>query len=364
MITSKEKGNRLVYGLFRSAVIGGLCAAAAVIPQSAFAARTAPAVTFTKLKLINGWANVGFGMSTAQVADVSGIVQFKGTIKTSGNNDEPFVLPSAFRPATQVFVAVNLSGPNNGRLQIEPNGVVHVEAEGGTFSHAQAGTSLDGASFAKSGSGFTALKLINGWTNAPFATSKAQVRVISGIEHLKGAVATSGSSNEPFVLPPGFRPTATAYLPVDLCGANHGRLVIKPSGQTLVYAEGGTFANATCFTSLDGATFALSGRSFSPLTLRNGWHGYGSGTANPAARVISGIVHLRGAISTSGSSNEPFVLPQAFRPAATIQIQVDLCNANDGNLTIERSGAVFVNAEIRYSDLQCFTSLDGVSFAR
>jgi hypothetical protein len=364
MFAPEGNDKRRLHGLFRNAAIGGLCAVAVMIPQSAFAARTAPALTFTQLKLINGWHNVGFGAPTAKVAEISGIVQFKGWIKTSGSNDEPFVLPPAFRPATQVFVPVNLSGPNNGRLLIEPSGVVHVQAEGGTFSHAQAGTMLDGASFAKSASGFTALKLINGWTNGPFSTSKAEARVISGIVHFKGAIKTSGNNPVPFVLPPAFRPDTTVYLPVDLCGANHGRLIIGRSGKASVAAEGGTFSNAKCFTSLDGASFARSGHSFTALTPQNGWHNYGFGTARPAARVISGVVHVRGAIATSGTNNEPFVLPPGFRPAATIQIQVDLCNANDGDLTIERNGAVFVNAEIRFSDLQCFTSLDGVAFAR
>jgi hypothetical protein len=59
-----------------------------------------------------------------------------------------------------------------------------------------------------------------------------------------------------------------------------------------VQAEGGTFSNASCFTSLDGAWFATSGSSFTLLTLQNGWASYGNGTAGPAVRKISGIVHL------------------------------------------------------------------------
>jgi hypothetical protein len=43
---------------------------------------------------------------------------------------------------------------------------------------------------------------------------------------------------------------------VDLCGATNGRLFIQHSGVVTVEAEGGTFSNARCFTSLDGASFA------------------------------------------------------------------------------------------------------------
>jgi hypothetical protein len=60
----------------------------------------------------------------------------------------PFTLPAAFRPASVVFVPVDLCTASNGRLQIEPSGVVTAEAEGGAFSNAACFTSLDGVSFA------------------------------------------------------------------------------------------------------------------------------------------------------------------------------------------------------------------------
>jgi hypothetical protein len=57
------------------------------------------------------------------------------------------------------------------------------------------------------------------------------------------------------VLPPQFRPTTNVYVPVDLCDATNGRLEIQQAGDVLVQAEGGTFSDAQCFTSLDGASF-------------------------------------------------------------------------------------------------------------
>ena len=79
---------------------------------------------------------------------ISGIVRFKGAIATTGTNPVPFTLPAAFRPASVVFVQVDLCNATNGRLQIEPAGVVTVQAEGGAFSNAACFTSLDGVSFA------------------------------------------------------------------------------------------------------------------------------------------------------------------------------------------------------------------------
>jgi hypothetical protein len=75
-------------------------------------------------------------------------VHLKGAITTTGTSPVPFILPAAFRPASVVFVPVDLCDAANGRLQIEPTGVVTVEAEGGAFSNATCFTSLGGAWFA------------------------------------------------------------------------------------------------------------------------------------------------------------------------------------------------------------------------
>jgi len=155
-----------------------------------------------------------------------------------------------------VFVPVDLCNATNGRLQIEPTGVVTVQAEGGAFSNAACFTSLDGVSFAKSAGLFTPLTLQNGWFNSPFGTSAPAVRTISGIVHLKGAIATSGTNPVPFTLPAGFRPVSVVFVQVDLCTATNGRLQIEPTGVITVEAEGGAFGNAACFTSLDGVSFA------------------------------------------------------------------------------------------------------------
>jgi len=232
-------------------------------------AGAAQAITLTPLTLKNGWTNAPFGTSNAAVTNVSGIVHFKGAIATSGTNAVPFTLPKAFRPATNVFIPVDLCNATNGRLDIAPSGVVSVQAEGNNFSNAQCFTSLDGAQFAKAATSFTSLTLKNGWTNAPFATSNAAVRNINGVIYFKGAIATSGTNAVPFTLPKAFRPATAVYVKVDLCNATNGRLFIAPNGVVTVQAEGDNFSNAQCFTSLDGASFAKSAQFFTNLTLKN-----------------------------------------------------------------------------------------------
>jgi len=319
----------------------------------------ASAAVFQGLTLQNGWANYGDGTASAGVSLRSGIVTLKGAIATAGTNPAAFTLPAADRPATTVYVPVDLCDATNGRLEISPSGVATVEAEGGTFSNAQCFTSLEGVSFAKSSTSFTALSLQNGWTNGPFGTSNAAARKIVGIVHLEGAVA-SGTTGVITTLPAGLRPATTVYVQVDLCGAANGRLEISPSGVVSVQAEN-NFSDAQCFTSLDGVSFAASASGFTTLSLQNGWTNAPFSTSNAAAEDIAGIVHLKGAVA-SGTTDVITTLPAALRPANTVYIPVDLCNATNGRLIIAPTGTVSVEAESSFSDAQCFTSLDGASF--
>src|SRR5581483_9754369 len=290
-------------------------------------------------------------------AVVSGIVTLRGAIATSGTNPMPFTLPAAARPATDVYVPVDLCNATNGRLDITPSGTVTVEPEG-EFSNAQCFTSLDGGSFARSDTSYTALTLQNGWTNAPFSTSNAAARAIGGVVHLKGAIATTGTSPIAFTLPAQFRPASDVYVPVDLCDATNGRLHILPGGEVEVQAEGGTFSNAQCFTSLDGASYVLAGTP-TPLTLQNGWSNGSFSTRNAAVYDADGVVHLEGGID-SGTPSTLFTLPAQFRPATSVYVKVDLCNSTNGRLFIQANGTVTVNEENgTFANAQCFVSLDG-----
>jgi hypothetical protein len=209
--------------------------------------------------------------------------------------------------------------------------------------------------------GPTGLTLLNGWYNAPFSTSNAEVEVVNGIVHFKGAIASIGTNDEAFVLPKAFRPSSYVYVPIDLKLVQNGRLIIYPTGEVRVSAEN-SLTYAEGFTSLDGASFPLNGSGFKSLTLLNGWQDYGDGVAKAEVKNINGIVHLRGAIATAGTKAEPFVLPTGFRPANEVYVAVDLCDGHDGRLIIAPNGTVTVEAEGAWSDAQCFTSLDGAWF--
>jgi CubicO group peptidase (beta-lactamase class C family) len=316
--------------------------------------------SFLPLTLVNGWINAPFVTNNAGVAVVAGKVYLRGAINTTGTNAVPFTLPDGFRPNADVYVPINLCDASKGRLYIQPNGTTTVQVEGGTWANAQCFTSLDGASFATSASGTTALALQNGWINAPFGTRNAAVININGVIHLQGAIG-SGTTNAPFTIPSGFRPSTDVYVPVDLCNATKGRLLIQPSGAVFINTFG-AFGDAQCFLSLEGASYALTSSGTTALTLQNGWVNAPFGTRNAAVRISSGIVGFQGAIST-GSNAPAFTLPGAFRPAKDVYVPVDLCNAQKGRILIQPSGSVSVQTIAGgFSAAQCFTSLEGASF--
>jgi hypothetical protein len=349
-------------GKIRRLVLGALGVGVMIPPMLVTLAPGAGAATFKGLTLQNGWTGAPFSTRQPGVSLVSGIVTFKGAISTAGTNPVAFTLPTAYRPATDVYVPVDTCGATNGRLHITPAGVADVETEG-AFSNAQCFTSLDGVSYAPSATGFTALTLQNGWTNAPFSTSNAAAEVVAGVVHLKGAIATSGTNAVPFTLPAGFRPATDVYVPLDLCNSANGRLHIIPSGVAAVETAG-SFSNAQCFTSLDGASFASSTAGLTSLTLQNGWTNAPFSTSNAAAEDIGGIVHLKGAIATTATNPVAFTLPAQFRPSTDTYVKVDLCGANNGRLLVQKDGTVTVQAEgSNFANAQCFTSLDGASFA-
>jgi hypothetical protein len=328
----------------------------------------------TPLTLVNGWTSAPYGTQTAGVKQLNdGIVTFTGAISApTGSNPIAFTLPANDRPATNVYVPVDMCSATKGRLFIQPSGVVTVQSEG-AFTNATCFTSLDGATFALPTSN-TALTPQNGWQGAPYGTGTPGVQLEAyqwGFNgptqtsvHFTGAIS-GGSTTVAFNLPPAFRPSTTRYVPVDMCGATNGRIIVEPNGNVSVQAES-SFANAQCFTSLDGAWFTLNPSPVvAPLALQNGWTAYGFGTAAPTYdQVSASTVIFTGAISApTGSNPVAFTLPSGLAPSRAVYVSIDLCSATKGRLYIQPNGVVTVQSEGAFTNATCFTSLDGVSYS-
>jgi hypothetical protein len=141
--------------------------------------------------------------------------------------------------------------------------------------------------------GWTSLTLQNGWTTSPFGTSAAAVRTISGIVHLKGAIATSGTNPVPFTLPAGFRPADAVFVPVDLCNATNGRLQIEPTGVVTVQAEGGRSATPPASPHSTGSRSRPDATSGEGRSV-DGRHIPRAGTQNSVTVECTPITQLRG----------------------------------------------------------------------
>jgi hypothetical protein len=108
---------------------------------------------------------------------------------------------------------------------------------------------------------------------------------------------------------------------------------------------------------------AAAALTFTPLVLVNGWVGGGFSTAQPSVTNTGGIVHFKGTIE-NGTAPQAFTLPAGFRPSHVVYVAVDMCNATNGRLIINPNGVTSVQAEASFSNAQCFTSLEGASFAQ
>jgi hypothetical protein len=318
---------------------------------------------FTSLTLQNGWT--AYGGYTPSASNDGGIVQLRGAVTTTGTSISPFTLPAAFRPSAAVYVQTDLFNAAAGRVIVFPNGVVTVEDAGTGTTNASKFTSLDGVSFATTATGFTALTLQNGWTNAPFSTRNAAVKNDGGLIRFQGAIAApSGSSPMPFVLPAAFRPATDTFVQADLCDGNKGELVLHADGTLAVFAYNLDPSLPTCFTSLEGVTFAASASGYTAATLQNGWVNAVFSTRNVAYKSDGGIVRFEGAVG-NGTAATIFTLPADLRPPRTMYVNINLCGGRQGRLDVFTDGRVSVEVPSTgaFTDATCFTSLEGASFA-
>lgn len=330
----------------------------ALIAYFLSAAQAQAVAIFSNITFQNGWASPPGDTRFPGVSIIDNIVHMKGAL-AGGAQALAFQLPPGFRPIENVHVRVDLCNGVAGQLLITPAGFGYVQTP--SFASAQCRVSLENVAFARSATDFTALTLLNGWTGAALGGPPAGVRALGGIVHLRGAV-TGGAAAAITTLPVALRPINNVYIPVTLCNASRGRLFVQPSGVVSIISADGQLATAQCMTSLDGASFALPGSGFEAVTLENGWAGGASSTDQPGVLDVGGVLHFRGAVS-GGSAARIFTLPARLRPVAEIFVPVDLCNGGSGSLRIGPNGAVGINATGPFSNAQCFTSLESVSFA-
>jgi len=319
------------------------------------------ATEYTQLPLQGGWMPSGFGGGPAAAALVDGVVHLKGAIQTGSTEELAFRLPAGMRPPAEVYVLADLRNAAVGRLVIEPSGEVYVQSFQ-NFSSATSFTSLDGISFIADPSGVTALQPSNSWVGSANGAGSAGAKLVGNRVYLKGGISTTGTNMTAFNLPAAFRPSADIFVTTTQLGGTPGTLQIKADGNVVVQTSG-VANDARTFTSLDGVSFAIG--TINPnLTMQNGWTA-ASGSRNLAAGRIGELITLTGSIATTGTGNPAFTLPADSVPSRDLWVSINVCNARHGRLSISSSGVVSVTpgSGVPFSDAQCRTSLEGVTFA-
>lgn len=207
----------------------------------------------------------------------------------------------------------------------------------------------------------------NGWARYSSTNGFSYARV-NGTVHFRGGLWTAGTNMVPASLSGTANAPAELYIPTNLCGGARGRVHFIPhslgfgSNVQIERGPGVPLSAAQCFTSLDGVSFSADPFDIESLSLIYGWTN--APNMRPAAVRLSGnIVHLEGAIA-GGTSSGLFVLPPSYRPDDNVFVPVDLCNGTNGRLLITSGGGVHIQTQGPFSDAQCLTSLEGVSFAK
>lgn len=121
---------------------------------------------------------------------------------------------------------------------------------------------------------------------------------------------------------------------------------------------------AALATVLAASTASAAPLSFQTLSLINNWKTYSPDVRAPKVAIDQdGVVRFMGAIK-SGTTSHAFTLPAAFRPTKIVYVTTNLCLAAPGRLKIDPNGTVIVQSDGAFSSAQCFTSLEGVTFAK
>jgi hypothetical protein len=99
----------------------------------------------TQAILESGWVHRAYGTGAVRFRNNRGVVRFQGGA-SSGTSTKLFTLPPAYRPATNVYVNVDLYGGKRGRILIMPTGSVYLDPSYYLSTAAQF-ISFEGASF-------------------------------------------------------------------------------------------------------------------------------------------------------------------------------------------------------------------------
>jgi hypothetical protein len=348
-------------------------------------AATAPASAVTihpiSLNSANFSPSAGFGSrEPAWYRDSSGVIHLQGAAtQTSTAGSTPNLigtLPTAARPAADVYTIVHTFNGTYADLAIDSNGQISLINPRPPAIQDYSFVSLESITYRPALAGSFIQVAGPDWSGIPtFGSRDAKwYKDSSGVIHLQGSVSqihTIGSDpNMLGLLPAAARPTANLFFIVHTFNGTYADLSIDTSGNISVINPRPPAVQDYSFVSLEGISYQLKPAG-NVATIGPDWAQFaGFGARVPAwFKDKSGIVHLEGAAmqtSTGGSTpNLVATLQPAARPASTVYTVVHTFNGTYADLAIEPNGQIFViNPRPPAVQDYNFVSLEGITYHR
>jgi hypothetical protein len=348
-------------------------------------AATAPASAVTLHPIMLNTANfsgsAGFGsQAPAWYKDSSGVIHLQGAVtQTSTAGSTPNLigtLPTAARPAANVFTIVHTFNGTYADMAIQTNGQIALINPRPPAVQDYTFISLESITYRPSlaGSGF---QTGADWSTIPTFGARTMTfyKDRSGVIHLQGSVhqiSTNGPTpNLIAILPPGDRPANDLFFIVHTFSGTYADLAIEPNGNIDAINPRPPAVQDYSFLSLESISFRPKATANTITSIGLDWGAFaGFGSRVPAwFKDKSGIIHLQGAAtqtSTSGSTpNLIATLPPAARPASTVYTVVHTFNGTYADLAIETNGQIAViNPRPPAVQDYTFVSLEGITYHR
>jgi hypothetical protein len=366
-----RRGRLIVPAAALLAVIGGTQATAApntlsrpaahVVSHGAYAVRgTLVKLSWHPFTLINGWRSASEkALVTGQPAWAihNGVAYFRGAIKQPNPDaSSTFAqLPSAARPARNLYIEVYTNGHVPGILYVGADGGVEAyDGDASTF------TSLASVSYPTPAFKAHKLTLTNGWVSSQpnYDTGNPSYAVSGGVVYLSGSLH-AGTAPQATVLPKPARPAHQMIVSVYTFDGSTGWLRILPTGQVEIFGS-----EATSYTSLANISYPVAATKWHDFKLEDGWTSGRASyhTADPSYAIIGGVVYLTGSMRETKDHVGLWAnLPAGVRTAADVlEIETATANGTVGGLAVTNlfglvSSTPFTNA-------QHFTSLGAIAY--
>jgi hypothetical protein len=312
--------------------------------------------------------------------DSSGVVHLQGAVtQTSTSGSTPNLigtLPTAARPAANVFTIVHTFNGTYADLAIQSNGQIALINPRPPAVQDYTFVSLEGITYRPSLAG-SAFPIGEDWSAIPTfgARTLTLYKDSSGVIHLQGSVhqiSTGGSTpNLIATLPTADRPANDLFFIVHTFSGTYADLGIEPNGNIDVINPRPPAVQDYNFVSLESITFRPKPAASTITSIGPDWSPFaGFGSRVPAwFKDKSGIIHLQGAAtqtSTGGSTpNVIATLPREARPANNVFTVVHTFNGTYADLAIQANGQIAVISP-RPPAVRDYTfvSLEGITYHR